>query len=176
MEIGHAVADFIDRREQLPPQTHVDGQTAGDPPIVLHERAERAVALSHCSGEALAVSHIGWQAEQEIGLGVAGVMAAESDLPGSAVVAGRGDVVVAVTQDLESGVHGVRAVNDVPFRRTEWWSGGRSRARPRFRKRRTLRPPTGEPAKYRPGRYAVGCPGIRPAVLVCAALTLPSAG
>ena len=119
IEVRHAVANFINRREKLPTETHVQSQIAGDAPIVLKVRADRAVALSNGSRKSLAVCHVGRQAEKKIRFGVAGVLAAEADLPGRAVGAGRWNIVVAVTLELKPGVHGVRAVDhgDVIFER-----------------------------------------------------------
>ena len=85
VEVGHAVAHFIDGREKFPAKSHVQRQAAGDAPIVLKKRADRTVALSNRSGKSLAVRHVGRQPEQKIRFSIAGVLAAESDLPRRAI-------------------------------------------------------------------------------------------
>src|SRR5580698_771688 len=85
---------------------------AGDAPVVLKERADCAIALANRSRESLAVSHVRRQAEQKIRFGIAGVLTAESDLPCRAIRAHCRHVIVPITLELKSSVHGMRAVND----------------------------------------------------------------
>src|SRR5438477_12850760 len=101
--------NFVDRREELPAQADIQSKVAVDAPVILEERAEGAVALSDRAGEALAIAHVSRKAQQEVGLGVPGVLVREADLPRSPVIADGRDVVVAIAEEMEAHSECVRA-------------------------------------------------------------------
>jgi len=106
----------------LPAQAKIKGHLRSYFPVVLNICSGGVVALSDSSAEAGADTHVGGEAKDEIGFRISGVGSIEPDLSRAAIGNHRGNVIVAVTDELEAEFQVVRAV--VPQRRILQQDGG----------------------------------------------------
>src|SRR5260370_9608422 len=78
-------------------------------PVVLSEQAVGTVALSDGTGETLPVGHVLRKSQQEVRFRITRVLPTKTNLARCLVVAGGGDIVVAVAEELDTELNGVCA-------------------------------------------------------------------